>query len=223
MDSSLYKEEIGALKVRQADEAQVLSAAESSYADPRIRQLCASSSIPLDETIRVLTECTPTGDISAGKLAEAFESMSVLESAVRQNPELVKYYKEQVKEERALPILGVEEIVLIIATALLNGAFSEMAKGLVEKLIKGAPAQSKDIKKAMQLLLSNSLLPVLEAAEDGQTAAQIARKLGMKPEEAGYFLAKYEERGWVRQVKKGSQVLWKLKKSRAAIIDELAP
>jgi hypothetical protein len=223
MDSSVYKEEIGALKFRQVDDSLVLSVAKSSYSDPRIRNLCSDSSIPLDETIRVLTECTPMGEIGTDKLAEAVEAISILESIVKQNPALVTYYTEQIKEERALPILGVEEIVMIIATAFLNGAFSEIAKSLLEKLLKGAPAQNKEIKKAMQLLLSNSLLPVLEADEDRQTTSQIARKLGMKPEEAMYFLAKYEERGWVKQVRKGQQVVWKLKKSRAAIIDELVP
>jgi hypothetical protein len=221
MDSTLYKEEIAALKVRQAGDAEVLSAAESSYSDPRIRRLCSESAIPLDETIRVLSECTPFGELSPDKLAAAVESIRLLEEAVKHDPALVDYYKKQVKEDRALPIFGVEEIVMIVVSAFLNGAFSEIAKSLLQKLLKGSPAQSKDIKKAMELLLSNSLLPVLEADEDGLTASQIARKLGMKPEEAGYFLAKYEERGWVKQARQGNQLLWKLKKSRAAIIDEL--
>ena len=223
MDSSVYKEEIAALKFRQVDDSLVLSAARSSYSDPRIRKLCTDSSIPLDETIRVLTECTPMGEISADKLASAFESISILEGIVKQDNALVAYYKEQVREERALPILATEEIVMIIATAFLNGAFSEIAKSLLERLLRGAPAQNREVKKAMHLLLSNSLLPLLEANEDGQTVSQIARKLGMKPEEAGYFLAKYEERGWAKQVSKGKQVTWKLTKSRARIIDELAP
>ncbi len=222
MDSSVYKDEIGALKFREVDAAQVLSAAKSGYADARIRKLCSNSAIPLDETIRVLSECTPMGDMSADRLAETFESLSILESAVKQDAELIKYYRAQVKEERALPILAAEEIVMIIATAFLNGAFSEMAKSLLEKLLKGAPAQSKDVKKAMQLLLSNSLLAVLEANKDGLTIREIAKKLGIKPEEAGVFLGKYEERGWVKQVKKGEPIVWKLKKTRAQIIDELA-
>ena len=223
MDSSLYKEEIGALKFRQVDDSVVLSAAKSSFSDQRIRKLCSDSSIPLDETIRVLTECTPMGEIDPDRLAIVLETNAILQGVVKQDRALVTYYKEQVKEDRALPVFAVEEIVTLIVTAFLSGAFSQVAKSLVEKLLKGAPARNKDIKKALHLLLSNSLLPVLEANEDGQTAHQIAKKLGLKPEEAGYFLAKYEEQGWVKPVKTGNRVVWKLKKSRAKIIDELIP
>jgi hypothetical protein len=183
--------------------------------------LCSDSSIPLDEYIRVLSECTPIGEINVDRLAKLLESNNILQSVVKQNPELVTYYKEQVKEERALPLFAVEEIVTIIAAAFLNGTFSEIAKILINKLLGGAPAQKSEVKKAFNLLLSNSLLPLLEESENGQTASKIANKLSMKLEDVGYFLAKYEAQGWVKQVKKGNQVVWKLKKSRKEIIDEL--
>ena len=223
MDSSVYKEEIKALKFRQVDDSLVLLAAKSTFSDQQIRKLSSGSSIPLYETIRVLTECTPIGEINADKLAIVLESNNILQSVVKQNPALVTYYKGQVKEDRALPILAVEEIVTIIVTAFMNGAFSEIAKHLLEKLLTGAPAHKKDIKKALHLLLSNSLLPLLEENENGQTANQIAKRLSMKPEEAGYFLAKYEEQGWIKQVEQGKRIVWKLKKSREKIIAELIP
>ena len=223
MDSSVYKDEIGALKFRQVDDSLVLSAAKNTYSDQRIRKLCSDSSIPLDEYIRILTECTPIGEIDADMLTNLLESNQILQNVVKQNPAVVSYYKEQVKEERALPLLAAEEIVIIIITAFLNGTFSQIAKSLIEKLTGGAPAQKKEVKEALHLLLSNSLLPLLEANKNGQTANEIAENLAMKPEEAGYFLAKYEARGWVKQVTQGNRVVWKLKKSRGKIIDELIP
>jgi hypothetical protein len=126
MDSSVYQKEIGALKFRQADNSIVLSAAKNTYSDQRVKKLCSESSIPLDEYIKVLSECTPIGEIDADKLAIMLESTNILQSVVKQNPALVTYYKDQVKEERALPILAGEEIVIIIVTAFLNGTFSEI-------------------------------------------------------------------------------------------------
>ncbi len=219
MDSSVFIEEIGKLRIRSIRDTDVLSIAERVSTDQIIMKLYTGSEGSLDEYVRVLAESIPSGEITNDHIVNFLQAKRLLKDAIQKDKELVNWYCDRMKEERALPILVAEEIAVIIVTAFLTGTFSNVAKKLVEKLFSRKGVSKKEFRNALDMIFANSILALLEEHKEGLTTREIAEVTSMRLEEVIEFLIKYESHGWIRKKTHQDQEKWKIKKGRAKIIE----
>jgi SOS response regulatory protein OraA/RecX len=219
MDSTVFREEIRNLQLRSVSHSDVLAIAKRAYSNNKVRELLSDSERSLDEYVKVLAECTPTGEVSDAEIVKFLRANRLLKEAIKQDAALIDLYQHSMKEQRALPLLAADEIATIVATAFLSGTFSQIAKLLVSRLFAKKGLAQKDLRKALDLLLSNPILPLLEEHKDGLTMHEIAKRSTMELQDVGYFLGKYEAQGWVGKVARGQTEAWRIKKTRARIIE----
>jgi len=219
MDSSVFIEEISKLRFRSISDTDVLSIAEKVSKDQKIMELYTGSEGSLDEYIRVLAESIPSGEITNDHIVNFLQAKRLLKDAIEKEKELINWYCDRMKEERALPILAAEEIAVIIVTAFLTGTFSNIAKKLINKLFSRKDVSKKEFRNALDMIFSNSILALLEKHKEGLTTREIAEITSTRLEEVIEFLVKYESQGWIRKKTQQDQEKWKIKKGRAKIIE----
>jgi len=215
----MFKKEIGRMRFKSVIHSDILAVAKNAYSNSEIKELCSNSERSLDEYIKILAECTPIGQMDNANIANFLKANKLLKEVIKQDATLIDLYKGSINEERALPVLAAEEIAMIVATAFLTGFFSEIAKKLVGKLFKKKGKSKKELRKALDILLSNPILPLLEKCKAGLTVAEIVATTNMELPDVSYFLGRYEAQGWLRKEVINQGEKWKIKKNRAKIIE----
>jgi len=219
MDSSVFKEETSKLRFRSISDADVLSIAERAYKDQNVMELYSGSACTLDDYVRVLAESIPSGEVSNEHIMNFLKAKRLLKDTIKEDKNLINWYCDKIEEARALPILGAEEIAVIIVTAFLTGTFSNIAKKLVDKLFSRKSINKKELRKALDLIFANSILDLLEEHDDGLTTGEIAEITGMREEEVIEFLVKYKSQGWIHKKTHQDREKWKIKEGKAKIIE----
>ncbi len=212
----MFNQEIAKLRFKQVKESDVKTIAERARANLDLQKLSGEIEGSVEEYVQALAECTLRGEPDDAAVTNFLRATRLLEGAIRDDPELIDYYEKQtgVKKEFFLPV---SEIALLIGSALVSGAFSEIARMLVRKIAAGRAAKKEDVRQALELLLSNPILQLLEEQKDGMAAEEAAELLGMQVREVEYYLQRFEQEGWVR---KGPNNVWITVKTRAEIIEE---
>ncbi len=221
MESSVFRNELEKLKYKNVTVPVILSIAEKAYSNTEIQNLIPHFEKSLDEYVRIFIECNPVVEVNNSSISDFLLANQLIKKAISEDTEVIELYQKNIIERGALPFPILDEMALIVATAFLTGTFTEIAKFIINKLVEKKDKPIEQLRKALDLLLSNSILAALEEHGKGMTIKEISEETKMEPKDVGYFLAKYEDQGWAIKKTQDRKEIWEIKQNRADIIEAL--
>jgi len=218
MESSVFRRELKVLEFKNIPVSVTSSKAREAYNDLEIKNLIPYFDKSLDEYVHILLR-SPVVQVNNSSIYEFLLINKIIKEAISEDKEIIRLYEESIEERGAVQFPILDEISLIIVTAFLTGFFTELAKTIIGKIFKTNQRSKVELRKALDLMLSNSILELLERHVGGMTVKMISEAIKIDPENAGYFISKYEDRGWVSKEIRDRKEIWVIKKKRADIIE----
>lgn len=212
MESTTYRSEKNRLLVTDLPLEEASKIAGDLWSNDRVRQIAKELSAPLDEYVRVFVGITGQAAVNKDQFVELIGNAIALRKELERDQPLIKSYQELERVHHATPILAIEEITRLILMAVISGAASGIGKTLVEQFLSRQKEKRADV--LVQLLMSSPIPSLLAEYESGLSIKEIAEEAGMTEADVGYFLAKYEERGWVSKKRKGLREVWRFRKRK---------
>lgn len=219
MESTTYRSEKNRLLMKEITPEEAIKIAEDLWRDDRVRQVAERLNEPLDEYVRIFVGITGQTAVDHNQFIAFADSVLSLRRHVERDQLLTENYLKLEPVDRATPILAVEEIVRLILMAVTSGMVSGIAGTLVKQFLSRGKKERIDV--LLQMLLSSPIPALLSKHELGLSVKEIAEEAQIAEADIGYFLAKYEERGWVSKERRDKKEIWIIKNS--SIIQDFEP